>query len=104
MQIVVHSLWQHHSTSSPRCGITVFYKFILSVHVTNKVCISSNTASVVSFTVKRSDHYVQRYEPNCAKNAVSRNVEESLKTLTGFVSGSGRLPKSNQFFLVHRYI
>ena len=33
---------------------------------------------VVKFS-RRSDQFVQRYEPNCGKNAQSRNVEESFK-------------------------
>jgi len=61
----------------------------------------------VTFVLKfswRSDHFIQRYEPHCGKKRLSRNVEESFNKIPGCGSGGWRLPKRNQFFLVHRCI
>jgi len=48
-------------------------------------------------------HFPQRYEPNCAWNALSGNVEESVKK-SPCGSICGWLTKFNQFFHVHRYV
>ena len=63
----------------------------------------------VTFVVKfprRFHHFVQRYEPNCGKNALVLQCWRILQKIPGSGSGSesGWLPKFNQFFLVHRCI
>ena len=57
----------------------------------------------VTFVVKfswRSDHFVQRYNPNCGKMPYLATLKNPSKNSLIRI-GSRRLPKSNQFFLVH---
>jgi len=62
----------------------------------------SKDTSVIKFSSK-SDHSVQRYEPNCVKMQY-RGILKNPSKIPESGSGGGWLPKFIQFFLVHRYV